>query len=348
MHKSIKHNYGFSIIEVMTSLVLGLVVLLMVVQLFVNTKNNHAQNDRISETLESGRYAMRQISTDLQEAGFLGGVLDSSNVKLDTGLGPVSTDCGTAGEVDWAYDVDTYRSMQFDYLDSATTATADHTCIDAAEFSPGPDNAGTDVLVVKRVYNQPIDPATGPTAEGVYLRSDFSTACLWYYSSGTPTPAGSTCPLNGITDWKYLVHVYYIRNYASKPGDGIPTLCRKTLGVSGGKPTMTELCLAEGIERFHVMFGIDTDNDGVANEFKSSALTLADLRAHAVSARIYVLARAKYPDNTRGTNNQFTFVNNKTYTLGDVVQLPLKDQYYRRLYSTTVMLRNPMYASLFQ
>ena len=86
MRMTISVNKGFSLIEVMTTLVLGLVVLLMVVQLFMNTKNNHAQNDRISETLESGRYALRQLSTDLKDAGYLGGIIDPTAVSLDPSI----------------------------------------------------------------------------------------------------------------------------------------------------------------------------------------------------------------------------------------------------------------------
>ena len=334
---TISVNKGFSLIEVMTTLVLGLVVLLMVVQLFMNTKNNHAQNDRISETLESGRYALRQLSTDLKDAGYLGGIIDPTAVSLDTSLPSPVTDCGKSSEVNWAYDVDTYRSLQFNDGVTPTTASTDHTCIQSSDFL-----TGTDVLVVKRVYNQQVAAASLAT-NNVYLRSDYNTACLWYYDGSSTNPSGSNCPTAGTADWLYMTHVYYIRSYASTPGDGIPTLCRKNLGASGSgtpKPTMTELCLAEGIEQFHIMFGIDTDSphDGVANQFIANP-TLAQLRTSTVSARIFVLVRAKREDST--------FVNDKTYTMGDRVVGPFNDKYYRRMYSTTVLLRNPMYTSAF-
>jgi type IV pilus assembly protein PilW len=337
----LKRNKGFSLIEVMTTLVLGLVVLAMVIQLFMNTKNNHAQNDRVSETLESGRYALRQLSTDLKEAGFLGGVIDPSAITIDTSLPAPATDCGTSSETNWAYDLNTYRSLQFDDGATPSIASASHTCIQSSDFT-----SGTDVLVVKRVYNQQV-AAGSLSPYNVYLRSDYNTACLWYYDGSSANPSGTTCPTTGTSDWLYITHIYYIRKYARTVGDGIPTLCRKTLGsttVGTPAPTMTELCLAEGVEHFHVMFGIDTDtpHDGIANQFISNP-TATQLRKDAVSARIYVLARAKREDTT--------FVNNKTYTLGDRV-LPAAgqaytDKYYRRLYSTTVLLRNPMYTSAF-
>jgi len=336
MRVTINSNKGFSLIEVMTSLVLGLVVLLMVVQLFVNTKDNHVQNDRIASTLENGRYALRVLATDLKEAGFMGGVLDPSTISIDTTLVAPATECGKTGEA-WAYDLTTYRALQFD---NAPNANTNHVCVNATNLAKD-----SDILAVKRVYNQPLDPtaATFPlTANTIYLRSDYSAACLWYYDGAQKTPTGGNCPATGVYDWKYLANVYYIKN-----NNGVPTLCRESLGGSATGPDMSELCLAEGIEQFHVMFGMDTDNpqDGVANEFVSDPATstgLTNWSTRVVSARIYVLARAKNPDKT--------FSNSKVYTMGDrVVDYSTNsDKYYRRLYSTTVLLRNPVYAAAFE
>jgi type IV pilus assembly protein PilW len=336
MSKMISSNKGFSLIEVMTTLVLGLVVLLMVVQLFMNTKNNHAQNDRISETLESGRYALRQISTDLKETGFLGGIIDPATISLDGSLPSPVADCGKSSEVNWAYDVATYRSIQFDDNVTPATASTDHTCILASDFT-----TGTDVLVVKRVYSQQVATAALAT-NNVYLRSDYNSACLWYFDGSATSPAGASCPTTGASDWLYMAHVYYIRNH-NDAGEAIPTLCRMNLGATGSgtpKPSMTELCLAEGVEQYHVMFGIDTDTprDGVANKFIADP-TPAQLRSDVVSARIFVLVRAKREDAT--------FTNDKIYTMGDRVVGPFNDKYYRRMYTTTVLLRNPIYTALF-
>lgn len=328
MYNHAKHTAGFSLIEVMITLVLGLVILGMVVNVFVNTRQNHAQNERVTETLESGRFAISKLSTDLKSTGFLGGLLDATALSLDGSLTNPTINCGPTGEADWAYTVSD-GTLEFIYNSTASNANTQHECIQTATFQ-----AGTDVLAVKRVFSQ--DASGGLVANNVYLRSDNSTACLWFYD-GSNSP-GAGCPTTDYSDWLYLTHVYYIRNFAVTAGDGIPTLCRKSLTVTGGAPTMGDLCLAEGVEHFHVQFGIDTDNprDGVANQFISNP-TAAQLSA-AVSAKIFVLARAKRADPT--------FANTKTYTLGSR-EIDADDNFYRRVYSTTVLLRNPMYASLF-
>jgi type IV pilus assembly protein PilW len=143
-------------------------------------------------------------------------------------------------------------------------------------------------------------------------------------------------------DWRYIVNIYYIRNYANTAGDGIPTLCKKYLTVTTGgtpEPTMNEICLAEGVEHFHVQFGLDTDTkkDGVANIFASNP-TAEQVSEQAVSAKIFVLVRAKTEDPT--------FANQKTYALGDR-SVTVDDKYYRRVYSTQVVLRNPLHSTVF-
>lgn len=330
MSLNIKHNHGFSLIEVMVSLVLGLFVLAMIVNVFINTKQNHAQNARVTETLESGRYALRQLATDLQAAGFFGGITDLDKLSIDgVTLPDPALDCGLSSESAWAYDVQSYRSVQFKAASSGAEAAARHQCIDGSVFVNG-----TDVLAVKRVFNQEITSEAALIDKNVYLRSDYDSACLWFRNGGS-LPGGS-CPTADYVDWQYLTHIYYIRNFAVTAGDGIPTLCRKTLSGASGVPAMEDLCLAEGIEQFHVQFGIDTDKDGVANQFISDPAD-DDLRTKAVSARIFVLARAKREDPT--------FNNTKSYTLGDKV-IDVNDNFYRRVYSTTVQLRNPKYYSL--
>jgi type IV pilus assembly protein PilW len=318
---------GFSLVEVMVSLVIGLVALLMVVNIYSSTRESHVQSERIGEVMENGRYAMHQIATDLQSLGYVGGVISLDKVSLDSTLG-LATDCGKSSDTNWAYDLTTYNVLQYNHQPTASAAATDHTCIAASEFT-----AGTDVLVVKRVFGEKETGAL--TDNNVFIRSDLANGCLWFYNSSNSTvPGGSNCPTTGFDDWRYLVNIYFIRPYAQTSGDGIPTLCKKYLTVTSGatpQPTMQTVCLAEGVERFHVEFGIDTDAtpDGVANQFLDNP-SQAQLNK-AVSARIHVLARARREDKA--------FPNAKTYTLGSDT-FTMSDNYYRRLYSTTVLINN--------
>lgn len=332
--KNIFRNSGFSLVEVMVTLVLGLVVMASIVNLFINTKQNHVQNERLGSVLENGRFALRMLSTDLKTVGFMGGVLDNTAITQDGSLSLIS-DCGQASETNWVYDLNTYRYMQFLYDASPSAVSTQFNCINSADLKPN-----TDVLVVKRVYTEKETGALSQDA--VYVRSDYNTGCFWYHSASSTTPSGGACPTVDFEDWRYIVNIYYIRNYANTPGDGNPTLCKKYLSVTTGgspEPTMREICLAEGIEHFHVQYGLDTDTpkDGIANIFVSNP-TAAQVSNDAVSAKIFLLVRARTEDPT--------FSNTKTYSLGSRT-VTVNDNYYRRVYSTQVVLRNPLHTTVF-
>ena len=102
---------------------------------------------------------------------------------------------------------------------------------------------------------------------------------------------------------------------------------------------MNELCLAEGVEYFHIQYGLDTDSpkDGIPNRYMSDP-TADQVSKEAVLARIYVLVRSKTEDPE--------FSNNKTYHMGDRT-ITVNDNYYRRIYSTQVVLRNPLHTTIF-
>jgi hypothetical protein len=95
---------------------------------------------------------------------------------------------------------------------------------------------------------------------------------------------------------------------------------------------MTLRCLVEGIEEMQVEFGIDTDADGVANQYQA-APSSSDM-ANAVVARIYLLVRSI--DELSG------YQNTKTYQLGQRTVGARNDGYLRRVFSTTVQVRNAM------
>jgi len=332
---AIQKQRGFTVVEIMVSMALGLIVMAMVLNVFINTKQSHIQNDRISDVLENGRFAVRQLENDLKTVGYMGGMYDTSLLYQDTSLSIASAaDCGTTSETDWAFDVTTYKHIQFINKATASAASTQHKCISSSAIQPD-----TDVLVIKRTYTIDETNNASKTDNSPYLRTDYSSGCLWWYNSSSSTaPTGGNCPTSGFKDWRYITNIYYIRK-TNDNGEVIPTLCRKSLTSASNAPVMADTCLAEGIEKFHVQFGIDTSSprDGVPDRYLSDP-TPAQMQ-RVTSAKIYVLARADKEDPV--------FANNKTYNFGNYTNYAPGDNYYRRVYSTTVLLRNPANTAIF-
>jgi hypothetical protein len=131
-----------------------------------------------------------------------------------------------------------------------------------------------------------------------------------------------------MADWEYRPSIYYIRQFANNPGDGIPTLCRKVLRGAG--PSITTECLATGIENLQIEYGIDTTQNGHPNVFVPNP-SLADIQ-NVVSARIFILART--------TDIDTRYTNTKTYSISNAPDYAPGDSFHRRVFSTTVSIQN--------
>lgn len=344
MRKYLKRHgsQGFSLIELMVAMVLGLVMIAAIANMFTGSSQSYRQDEAATRMQDELRYALSQIARDFEMAGYWAEVFDPGTVTVTSGL-PIGTDCGASG-VPWAY-ANLARPIEFGDNLTASTAASTFSCISSSSFK-----AGTDVLALRRVAGEITAdtgdstlPITNLQPGQIYLRSQnlgVAGALVQINSSGVdPSP-----PSGRLQYYEYQPSVYYIRNYAAVAGDGIPSLCREYLAVVSGTPTMRSECFATGIENLQVEFGVDTDitNTALTADQRTeliptpniyvAAPTPAQL-ANTVALRISLLARSESSDRN--------YSNQKTYTLGNVSPITPNDNYYRRVASAVVVLRNP-------
>jgi type IV pilus assembly protein PilW len=330
---------GLTLIELMLGVALGFLVSGIVLSLYINTSRSLAQNERYAWMQENARFALKALSEDLTMADFWGRVIATdvigANVTSPTG------DCGV--------DIDIFNG------NTATLVNNYHASPASTQFTPCAAlttdvRPNTDLLALKRVEGSStastfIDAADidgdSDTTEILTLgASDLSNGVVYLRSTGSAgtfidDASPSNPPGTGQSDWRYMPRIYFVRDYYESAGDQIPALCR--LAISGVGLTTTE-CIAEGIEDFHIQFGIDTDKNTIANVYTSTP-TLSEME-NAVSARVYLLARSIDADPH--------FTNDTQYVLGDSIIPAANDGFYRRVYSTTILLRNTVARSLMQ
>jgi len=63
---------GFSLVELMVAIALGLLILTAMVLVFTNANSTRAEIDRNNRQIENGRYAIELLRDDVQLAGFYG------------------------------------------------------------------------------------------------------------------------------------------------------------------------------------------------------------------------------------------------------------------------------------
>jgi len=317
--KSIKYQAGVTMVELMVAMLLSVILGGAVISVFVNSTQSFNQDENILSMQDDARHALRQIAYDVSMAGHYADLVVPGVVTPDPSL-VIGTDCGPAGELNWMYrttDAVTGDTLSITALDNATAAqvVAAHSCFLAGEILPG-----TDVVAIKRVVGGAAVPANG----GIYLRTNGTVGLLYR----EPTVAPAIVVAAPSADWEFRPSIYYIRQFADVPGDGIPTLCRKTLAGAG--PSMTTECLATGIENLQLEYGIDTTSDGQPNVFLPNP-TLAQIQ-DVISARIFVLART--------TEIDVRYTNAKTFSISNSPNYAPTDSFHRRVFSTSVSIQN--------
>lgn len=313
---------GLTLVELMIAMVLGLIMAGGVITLFTFNRHSFNRDEMILRMQDDARQGMRELVNDLGMAGYWADLIMPAAVTPDLSLA-VATDCGPAGVPNWIFQTvtpGTGENQSIMSIDNATVATANaaFSCL-GADVQPG-----TDVIAIKRVAG-----ARAPavlSVDTVYLRTNGTVGLLFREPANVPPAVPVPAPF---TDWEYRPSIYFVRTFAVTPGDGIPTLCRKILEF-GGVPNVTTECLAQGVENLQIEFGLDPDGDGDPNVFIPDP-TPAEMQT-AVSAQIFVVARSADPDRK--------YTNNKTYAVSNSPAFQPNDNFYRRVYSVDIGLRN--------
>ena len=301
---------GFSLVELMVAMTLGLILLGGVVSVMSNTSASYGELNKASRQLDNGRYAIQVLREDIRHAGYYGEFFD---VPAPAAL---PDPCATTLPALLA-------GMSLPIQGFAGGVAAPLGCLTGYV-------SNTDVLVVRRAATT-VTPTAAMTSSEVYLQSRSDSRVL------QPGPFD-----NAVFDLKkrdgsvadvrrYLVHIYYIRNCSdcTGGGDGIPTLTR--LEFAGGDFS-TALPLAEGIETLQLRYGVDTSGDAVANDMVALPASLAQWSG-LVSVEVGLLARNVEPSTG--------YEDTKTYSLAGVNLGPFNDRFKRHAYSTLARAVNP-------
>ena len=313
---------GFTLVELMISMLLGVVLSGAAIKLYIESKISYQQDEELARLQENARFTMDFLKREISLSGFLGGVNDKSVIPAAS----VTTDCGNGA--DWALNVD----EPFELLNNTDGSTAltslngtTWNCIDVSEVV-----AGTDLFSIKRTADGPTlrDGAMATGSEDMnqwYFKSFDYNNYSWAYLTAA-IPSGEKIANSTYNYWEYYAKIFFIREYADVIADGIPTLCQSALVAN----EMTTQCLIEGIEDLQIEVGIDANNDNVVEQYKA-APSASDF-ANVKSVRLYLLVRS--------INELPGYTNDKTYRLGQKNIAAFNDGYIRKVFTTTVKIRN--------
>lgn len=324
------HAAGFSLIELMVSITIGLVLIAGVTGIFIASKRNYNQDSQVTPMQDNLRFAMAMMQQNVEMAGYWSSVFVPASIAFDATM-PKAADwagCGAAtfdgflDSITYGYTSSTVSTVSVNNAAPAD-AVAAFPCLIASEYQNG-----TDAIYIRRLLGAPVADAD-LKAGHIYVRENGTQGLLFVMGAAAPGyPTGAI-----VQNWEFDASVFFVRNYYQTAGDGVPTLSRMYLTSVGGKLVWKEEYLAPGIENLQVQYGINSiPSTGKRPTYFTSTPTTTEI-AEAVSARISLLARS--------VGSVSSYTNNKTYAIADSAAYAPNDHFYRKLLESTFVLRNP-------
>lgn len=355
---------GFSMVELMVAMLIGLFILAAVSAVLVNSKKNYTTQDSNARLQENARFAMQFLTRDLRMAGYygcaddIGSVTNTVNGAANTAYGITEPIQGSENASNWypatnpASTPPTGMEPNTDaialrFLDASTAVEIDEPYMNtnaAALHTSGSGLRVGEIVMVMDCSSAAVFQITGPGNAG-----DAITGTI-VHNTGEQTPGNSTKDLGKIYEGdakiaKFYYSAYYIRRNANSQ----PALYQNalTLNTTTSAMELTTRELVEGIENMQILYGVDTDNDNrhVPNIYKkANALSDEDWNK-VVAVRFGILVRTlANTDVPNASGKEYgTDVDHGSYDVdgdGSADVVDPGDRYQRKVFQTTVLLRN--------
>jgi type IV pilus assembly protein PilW len=357
-------HQGFTLLELLVSLAIGLVILTALVAMFVNTSNRNREMERTNGMIESGRLAVQVLANDIIHTGYWGFYSPQFDDQTIPGVPsdtPTAVPDACLAYASWdAAHVTNLIGIAIQASDSAAICAGV-----VADKLPG-----TDVLVVRHADTcVPGDPAPcqGDVIGNLYFQASQCNADVYPFVLDV-LDAGATKFVSRARNCsasaerrKFVSNIYYIRDFAVTKGDGIPTLVRSQFD---GLVQQAPVALIEGIEGFDVEFGVDDlsksgepvdytkaiiwddpttrttpknrgdgSPDGNYVHCTTALPCNAEEMMNVTAVKLYVLARSREPSQG--------YTDTKTYAMaGGSTKGAFNDGFKRHLFVTTIRLPN--------
>lgn len=299
---------GFGLVEIMVSLLLGLIILLAISELFVSNSRTRSEIEKSAVQLENGRFAIQLLADEIANAGF-------SGERAPPFPSTVPGAC-----VSPANEAELVAALGSPVVGGSAAAS----CVSSPK-------AGGDYVALRRVSNCSVG-ASGCTAfaEGHYhlqvsaCETDLANPSGNFLISRAATSliartracdAARRAPI-----YRFLSRIYYVNSQ--------DVLVRRELVGTEYAPSEP---LVEGIEKLAFEYGLDNNGD-MAPDTYELASSVSDWR-RVVSVRVWLVSRSL--EATPG------YTDDKTYVIaGSSYPVSSHLNHKRHVHSTVVRLNS--------
>jgi len=317
---------GFSLVELMVSITLGIILTFGVVEIYAGSKQTYRTQEALSRLQENARFALDILAKDIRTTGYLG--CDNLSKLAPTESG-VTFNYSATGVL---------RGNQSTGTDGTTFTGTLPTGVTAANRVPH-----TDVIQIQGAgsCSTPLTADMGSTTANIAVAA--ANTCGFAQNDVVIVSHCEAANIFRITNAPAggaISHIDLGRTYATADGSELMTFSSNSYYIGtdvSGLPalfmvdntalTPAPVALVEGVENLQLQYGIDTDSDNTPNQYvNADGVTDWSL---VVVARISLLMRTIENVGAQGIN----------YTFGgtdvDYAGGPIRQRFVR-----TVKLRN--------
>lgn len=344
------YQKGVTLIELLVALVLGLVLLTGIGHLFLATNRTLTLQDELSRIQENARLAIDLMTTDIRSAGFTGcpaqgkvannlqAVDDSREwmAHFDKGILGLSSGSETTSQIDASAISEAIVIHSIHFEEGITVSNHNPTTATATLVSnlPSAQDEGDlfafisddcdQVSVFRGGAGTENNTVTHPASSGNL--TNCTSHLEGHYNCHTSAASAQSMNHTGSLLAPLYSYAYYIRN-----SNNVPSLYRKEAGEYSSGNAKNAEALVEGIENINILYGIDSDNDGVANQYHSADTLQPDSNEwnRVTSIKLELLARSL---------NEVAPEPQSYFFAGELIEP--EDNFIRRNFITTIQLRN--------
>lgn len=306
-----QHQRGLTLVELMVAMVVGLLLVIAMTAIFVNSSASRRELALSAEVIENGRYGLDILDRELSQTGFYGTLATPTGNTLNTLVDMCSTDPAV-----WA-------GSLLNHVTGLNNAEVDPACLTRKE--------GTDAIFIQRTSTCQVGEAecNAETDKQTYLQ--VSECGLEYNATPfvldkglktTFTLQTKACDSAIKTGKRRFVRRFY---YIST-GSALSYVDITPNGLS------TPVALVEDIEQMQFEYAVDSDGDGSIDSFSSTPANWADV----IGVRVWLLARSTSASRNAADASTFKLSADTT------VDIPAASRNLkRRVYSTYISFVTP-------
>ena len=332
---------GLSLVETMVAITISLILMGGAITLFINNKVTYESTDNMSRLQENARFAIDFMIRDLRMAGYFG---------CNNAIDKVNSTIAGAGDL---VDITSPLEGFDDSLAAWSPSGSNDVVADVGGGTFGDPLDNTDGVTIRRlsgnnvmVTASALNSLDTPSAHGL-AEDDFGAVedCGGADIFQVDAAAADSVDLVANTSREYFTNgdttdpsnprlaAFIAVRYYIGTGTNGPSLFRQS--VRNGGIEVQELI--EGVESMHLLYGVDTDADNVPDTYVEAGNALLDSVPEwesVIAVRIAMLVRTlqEYGPVTE-TDAADYVLNDFTFTAGG-------DRFKRRIFNTTVQLRN--------